>query len=301
MTVAVVGGLPQPLAAEIVQQYGDVLRVGRVSVNGCEVCWKTSGSTSSQLDAFSAVFYEALRKLPETTYLDDPILHQAVYWFCKVVSINYAFCEVLDVLKEKVGKRVSIKTSGQGGRPMVDYGVVVQPDKTMQVYVSWREKGNIIHCDPKTAKKKIKGTLTSLVTEFPLPPSPCFAPAYSVHMKMKRSYKQKILSKVVSFAKKPKPRVSPQIFLESPLQSRSSLNMEGSVTGCSTEAPSSDVSLDGDFLTQTKNMGSLSWDCSDSDSDDASVNGQEIASPLHFRARSVIATPCIGASALRVC
>jgi len=76
--------------------------------------------------------------------------------FCKVVSINYVLCEVLQIVKEKVGKECSINTTGRG----LDYCVEMQPDHIMRVHLTWKEKGNIMHCDPRTAKKQVKGTLS---------------------------------------------------------------------------------------------------------------------------------------------
>jgi hypothetical protein len=269
--------VPQPLADEILKQYGDVLRVGILSVNGAEICWSTSGSTRTQLQAFNAAFCSALRQLPESSGLEDAVLSQAVYWFCKAVSINYALYEVLQAVKDKVGKDCSIATSGKAGRTIVDYGVHLQADHSMRVFVSWREKGNIIYCDPRTAKKQVKGTLSSLVTEFPLHPSPCFTPSYSLHMKLKRSYKQKIISKVTSLGKSRRHMASAgeQLCLDSPLHSQSSLTLESS---CSTEAPSSltsEVSFD-------------SWDDWEAPSP---VDSVLVSSPLHFCARSVKAAP----------
>jgi len=278
MTVAVDVAVPQPLADEILQQYADVLRVGSVRVNGAEVCWDTSGSTRSQLQAFSMAFCGALRKLPESKSLEDSVLCQAVYWFCKVVSINYVLCEVLDVVKEKVGKECSIKTTGRAGRIIMEYGVEVQPDQMMRVHVSWREKGNIVHCDPKTAKKQVKGTLSSLATVFPMPPNPCFIPTYSLDMDVKKSYKQRLISGVAYAVKRQRHRGGDCVYVDSPLHSTSS----GSFEACSTEAPSSPESS----TTSEISVDSFSWDPWELPSPTAS-DSHGIPSPLHFKTRSV--------------
>lgn len=270
--------VPQPLAEEIVQQYADVLRVGRVMVNGAEVCWDTSGSTRSQLQAFSVAFCGALRKLPESNSLEDSVLCQAVYWFCKVVSINYVLCEVLDVVKEKVGRECSITTTGRAGRIVMEYGVEVQPNQMMRVHVTWTEKGNIIHCDPKTAKKQVKGTLSSLATVFPMPPNPCFIPTYSLDMTVKRSYKEQLISGVVCVAKRQRRRGGECIYVDSPLHSTSSASFEA----CSTAAPSSPEGS----LTSEVSVDSFSWDSWELPSPTGS-DSRGIPSPLHFRARSV--------------
>lgn len=238
--------IPQPLAADIVQQYADVLRVGRMRVNGSEVCWSTSGSTPSQLKALSAAFCGTLRKLPESKDLEDGVLCQALYWFCKVVSINYALFEVLHLVNEKVGKECTIRTSGKGGKSIVDYSVEVRADQLMRVKVSWSEKGNIIYCDPRTAKKTVKGTLSSLVTEFPMQPNALFTPTYSLDIQVNTSYKQKLISKIACATTNQRGHGS-CILLDTPLHSSSSLSLEASLTACSTEVPSSlpsEISVD---------------------------------------------------------
>jgi hypothetical protein len=232
--------LPQPLSAEITQQYADVLRVGSIRLNGVEVGWSTIGSTDEQLKAFSSAFWNALRKLPDTYGLEDTTLSQATYWFCKVVSINYALSDVLDIVKSKFGEGCCIRTSDNAGRTLVEYIVEVLPDHTMQVSMAWRDKGNIIYCDPRTARKTVKGTMSSLVTDFALPPDPAFSPTYHLHMKTKRSYKQKLFSKVSGLVRKSRQRHQEEtLALDSPLRSCSSLSPASTSSVCSTEAPPS--------------------------------------------------------------
>jgi hypothetical protein len=270
--------VPQFLAEEIVQQYADVLRVGCVKVNGAEVCWPTSGSTRSQLKAFSEAFSGVLRKLPETKGLEDVILSHAVYWFCKVVSINYVLCQVLQLVKSKVGKECSISTSGRGGRSIVDYCVEVQSDNTMRVRLVWKEKRNIVHCDPKTARKEVRGTLSMLAVDIPMRPSPCFTPVYTLDMKVKRSYKQKMISKMTPW-RNTRRCSSDNVYVDAPLQSCSSSFMEAS-TSYGTEAPSSFTSFsEVDSITSRDNSWDLPSPCS------------SLSSPLHFAVHSVSALP----------
>jgi len=250
-----VAAVPQPLAEEILKQYADVLRVGRVKVNGSEVCWATSGSTPSQLEAFSAAFCGALRKLPELQDLEDTVLCQAVYWFCKVVSINYVLCEVLQVVKKKVGKECSINTAGRGGH-WLDYCVQVQPNQTMQVHLSWKGKGNIVHYDPELGRKSVQGTISSLVTEFAMPPSPCFSPTYTLHMKSKQSYKQRMISKLARLSKKQDRQSGICVSVDAPLHYSSAVNFDV-ISSCSTDHVTDALSS----LTSEVSMDSIfSWD-----------------------------------------
>jgi hypothetical protein len=251
--MSVDAALPQLLFAEISQRYADVLRVGSIKLNGVEVCWSTMGSTDEQLEAFSSAFRHSLRQLPEVYGLEDTTLSQATYWFCKVVSINYALSYVLDAVKAKFGDGCCIRTSDSAGRTLVEYTVEVLPNHTMRVRMGWREKGNIMYCDPRTARKKLKGTLSSLVTDFSLPPDPGFSPTYHLYMKVKRSYKQKLFSKVSGLMRRSrKSNQDETLVLDSPLHACSKLSMEStSCSACSTEAPpsfhSDDLSFVGDL------------------------------------------------------
>merc|ERR1712110_1190300 len=129
--------LPQPLAKEILQQYADVLRVGRINVNGSEVLWKTQTSKELQLQAFVAAFSEALRQAPSMAELDDETMCQALYCFCKSVSINYALSEILQFIRCRISNACGIRTCGEGGKPLVSYNVEVGPSCVMRVCVSW--------------------------------------------------------------------------------------------------------------------------------------------------------------------
>eukprot|EP00427_Karlodinium_veneficum_P036929 CAMPEP_0169299294 /NCGR_PEP_ID=MMETSP1016-20121227/66975_1 /TAXON_ID=342587 /ORGANISM="Karlodinium micrum, Strain CCMP2283" /LENGTH=298 /DNA_ID=CAMNT_0009391499 /DNA_START=24 /DNA_END=920 /DNA_ORIENTATION=+ len=258
MTVDVGRSISPVLADEILRRYADVLRVGRLILNGSEVCWSTVGSTASQLQAFSAVFCKSLRPLKETRDLDDKVLCQAVYWFCKVVSINYALSDVLDVVKAKLGEGCSIMTTDPSGRSLVEYNVEVSPELQMHVNLSWRQKGNIVFCDPKTAKKKVKGTLSSLATTFPLPPEHSFAPTYKLLLKEKRSRKQKMVSKVSSLVMRRKQHCrDSSILVDSPLAACKPI----APTSCSTETPSE---FSGDSNISLPSLQRVDSECSSS-------------------------------------
>lgn len=244
--------LPSAMTDEIVKQYSDVLRVGRVMVNGSEVCWSTSGSTRSQLDAFSVAFCGILRKLPELQDMEDDIISQAAYWFCKAVSINYVLCEVLRVVKQNVGMDCSINTACNAGRGL-EYSVDVQSNHVMRVALSWKEKGNIVHYDPELSRKTVKGTLSSLATEFPMPLNSCFCPVYSLQMALRGAFKRRVISNFACISKDMTRMMRRQsgtnVFVDTPLHCQGQLDEDAS----NTEAPSS--------ITSEISMDSLlSWD-----------------------------------------
>jgi len=188
--------MSRALASEVLRCYADVLRVGRVTVNGTKLAWKTSTSNDDQLVNFSAVFTEALRGV-----VDDSLLRQVTHWFCKSVSINYGLSEILALLQRRLGEpagaRCSVLTRGPTGAVAVDYSVDVVPAQTMRVRVAWKEKDNIVCCSPESAKRVVCGTLSYIETEFPLPPGRDFRPTYCVQMQLKGSRASEIVRTVV--------------------------------------------------------------------------------------------------------
>jgi len=246
MTAA--SALPPLIAEEVLRRYADVLRVGRLRVNGDPVQWNTDTSTELQLGFFSAAFFAKLRRLPEVQGLSDAVLRLASYWFCKAVSINYALIEVLLLVKQKVGALCTIETREEGGGGLVDYHVrvsqhkppvaeapadarlamvgeaagppVVQSTHLMQITLTWRGKDNLVYRDPNTAEKKVKGTLSRLETEFSLPPEHGLTPEYQLQMKLRRTLAARIVSKAACGGRKARIRNGTETLLpEGPLLS----------------------------------------------------------------------------------
>merc|ERR1712008_52829 len=182
-----------PVAQEIVRRYADVLRVGSMEVNSQKIMWNAKTSTEGQLRSFSDALFNRLRQLPELIRASDEVLRQSTYWVCKAVSINYALAEVLMLVRRKTGCMCTIETEDRAGG-MVNYAINVRPDHMVHLRLSWRRKNNIVYRDPRTASRKVKGTLSCVETKFPLPPVKRFAPAYRLHMKFKRSLAAKFAS-----------------------------------------------------------------------------------------------------------
>jgi len=192
--------LPQALADEVLWQYADVLRVGRLTLNGRELTWNNSTSNDAQLSGFCETFIGALKEVPALAGVEGSDLCQATHWFCKAVSINYALSELLCLLQKRLGERLgavcSVATSGPSGNVLVEYAVTVTERRSMLVRVNWRGQGNIICCNPKTAKKTVKGTLSYVETEFPIPLDPSFRPTYRIQMKLQSSRPTEFINKV---------------------------------------------------------------------------------------------------------
>lgn len=193
-------GLPDHVAKDLLRRYADVLRVGRLTVNSHEVTWSTNASTAGQLRSFCTSLYALLEQLPEAKGLDDVVLRKMPYWLCKALSINYALSEVLHLLSRKVGALCCIE---DGRSEPVDYGVElakIPQDKgcryILGASLDWRGRDNIVCRDPSTAARSVKGTLSRLSTQFPLPPSRDFAPKYRLQLQLRRSFTSRLLSTV---------------------------------------------------------------------------------------------------------
>jgi len=180
--------LPQPFAAEILQSYADVLRLGTLRVNGALISWDASSGRlpEERLEDFGVALGKALRATPELGQLVDEVLVEgAAYWLCKALSINYALGEVLQLVKRRVGTVCSIESwNGRGSSHPAEYNIELEPGPKLRVGISWGGKGNLVSCDPSTAQKQVKGTISRVETEFSLPPECGFAPEYHVEMEL---------------------------------------------------------------------------------------------------------------------
>lgn len=190
--------LPPAVSKEIIRLYADVLRVGRITLNGTEVCWNTNSSTEGQLSSFCESFVRGLAEAAPELASEPAALRFAPYWLCKAVSINYALIEVVLMVKRRVGVLCTIETREDGGSGLVEYSVEVRSGKLLCVSLIWKKADNIVYCDPLTAKRQVKGTLPFLETGFCLPPMEGFAPAYSFQLRLKRSITQKLTSSLSS-------------------------------------------------------------------------------------------------------
>mmetsp|Transcript_117828 Transcript_117828/g.367151 ORF Transcript_117828/g.367151 Transcript_117828/m.367151 type:complete len:458 (+) Transcript_117828:116-1489(+) len=189
--------LPPGAAREVLHRYADLLRVGRLTVNGVETKWDTNTSSELQLRGFCVALDARLRELlPDTAEGRPAALRVAPYWILKAVSINYALIEVVLMVRRRVGVLCTIETRQEGGGALVTYGVEVRPGPSLRVSLTWRKGNNIVYRDPRTAQTKVKGTLGSLSTEFRLPPEPGEVPAYHLDMRLRRSLAAKVASRL---------------------------------------------------------------------------------------------------------
>lgn len=187
--------LPAGAQEEVLRRYADLLRVGRLSVQGRVTSWKTETSSELQLQGFCEAFGKRLQELlPELA--NTPVLPLAAYWLLKAVSINYALIEVVLMVRRQVGVLCSIETREDCGGALVEYQVEVRPGPVLRVSLGWRKGNNIVYRDPKTAHRKVKGSLSRLATEFELPPRPNCLPEYSLDLRLKKSLAAAVAAKI---------------------------------------------------------------------------------------------------------
>jgi len=180
------------LARELIREYADVLRVGRLLVNGTAITWQIGGSMEEQLQRLCAALIPALRRAPHSARLSDAMMQKSVYWLCKSLSINYILMEVLQTIRQRVGVLCTIEGSQDSAG--ADFSLEIAPGPIFRVALAWRGSDNIVYRDPQSAERRVKGTIRRLETEFPVPPDPGVAPTYTVHLEIKRSMASKLFS-----------------------------------------------------------------------------------------------------------
>lgn len=184
MTVLPCTVLPTLVAKSIVNHYADVLRVGRLHLNGVDITWDTSGTTELQLQSFVDRLYTSLRHKMSVS-VPDSVLHQAMFYVCKSLSFNYAIFGYMLQLHESLGFMSTIETVDDGGL-IVSYEVDTLRWPHVKVDLIWRRGDNILQISPDKGTRVVRGTLLSLGTEFPVPPPLDFIPEYEVKMTLKR-------------------------------------------------------------------------------------------------------------------
>lgn len=220
--------LPRAVSEEILRRYADVLRVGRLLVNGRVLAWETDTSTELQLQSFCHGLFSRLSEvLPDIARTNPAVLRFAAYWFCKSVSINYALIEVLLLIKQKVGVLCTIETRQPGCGSLVDYALEAIPGSNLlRVSLIWRRVDNIVYRDIERPEKQVKGTLSCLATEFRLPPDEGFVPAYCLQMRLRRSMAARLASRLACGGARRPAEEAEKIFIEEPLRSHHSLETE---------------------------------------------------------------------------
>lgn len=180
--------MPKEYVEEILNNYADVIRTGSLTVNGATVSWVTEDCTSrQQLENFCDVLLMKLRSLPELARLNEEEMCQAVFLYCKSVSLNYVVMDVLLMLQQEFGELCTIETYSRGAC-LLSYGLLVREGPRGPVLLprlKWTKPNNVVgepaH-EENHVSRCVKGTLSSIYTEFPLALEPGHVPDYSIRL-----------------------------------------------------------------------------------------------------------------------
>merc|ERR1712007_91882 len=136
--------LSEDLAQLICAQYGDLLRVGKLNVNGRRVKWDPCGCAARALANFVVAFVEVWTEA--MTELEDPdfgfeVVGELIFWICKALSLNYCIREVVALLQTQlhVEEPLSLQTyDNEAQRPLLKYLVDAKPkDGQIHVKLLW--------------------------------------------------------------------------------------------------------------------------------------------------------------------
>jgi hypothetical protein len=140
---------------------------------------------------------------------------------------------------------------------MVNYVIEARPNQMVHIRLCWRGKNNLVYRDPLTASKKVKGTLSSMETEFPLPPVKRFAPAYRLHVTFKRSLSSKLASTMSCKDVRRKQGVAETILIEDPLHTEAVVPISMPRFSISDEVFDLDAACEEMLLIKMSSTGSL--------------------------------------------
>eukprot|EP00450_Noctiluca_scintillans_P001723 CAMPEP_0194488530 /NCGR_PEP_ID=MMETSP0253-20130528/8419_1 /TAXON_ID=2966 /ORGANISM="Noctiluca scintillans" /LENGTH=348 /DNA_ID=CAMNT_0039328905 /DNA_START=74 /DNA_END=1120 /DNA_ORIENTATION=- len=177
--------LPSAIASAILASYADIVRVGKLDLNGEELTWDTHGTTEQQLNRLASRLFDELRNHSASAQARDVDLHQAIFYICKSVSFNYALFSFMLQLYETTGYMSTIETTDREGL-LVNFDIDATQWPQVSTSILWRRGDNILQVDPALGTRVVRGSLSMLSTEFSVPPPPNFIPQYDAKMSIKR-------------------------------------------------------------------------------------------------------------------
>ena len=87
------------IAQEVLKEYADLLRVGRLTVNGVIVRWRVHGNNARALDCFLSAFKARVNMI----FPDLEDWGMFAYTVLKAISINFALYEVTEYIRNDIG------------------------------------------------------------------------------------------------------------------------------------------------------------------------------------------------------
>eukprot|EP00397_Hematodinium_sp_SG-2012_P003838 GEMP01003847.1.p1 GENE.GEMP01003847.1~~GEMP01003847.1.p1 ORF type:complete len:810 (+),score=152.63 GEMP01003847.1:214-2643(+) len=199
-------------------QFGDILRVGKLAINASHIEWDCHGlAKEDQLKNFQRAFLETLEatdgllcwKTSEYINLLPEEKEVLWFWVMKATSINYALFEVMMTLHSLLEtddpcQVVTVETyHPKSGEQRMKYGLTTYLDR-VEVRLIWTKAAdNIFLVNPMHATRVHSGFLSQVSTSFPLPLEPVIRPTYYVTARIrenprkdaKRNFLHRIASK----------------------------------------------------------------------------------------------------------
>jgi len=171
--------------------YVDIARVGKLLLNGSLLAWNVTGCIEADIDSFCFSFKDQLKRLLPEDCMDDQTCSNIVFLSCKALSANYVLADLMTLLKQllEVQENSFASLSTRSCEDvMVDYFVDVLPGcKRIRAGIRWPWTENIVELTPD-GLKVVRGTLSSLQTEFDCLPALGYKPVYEIHLSHKRSF-----------------------------------------------------------------------------------------------------------------
>lgn len=157
-------------------QYSDVLRPGRMTLNGVWLEWDppSRGSIEHSLVSFADALCSS-GKVPKDWVAD---VDELTYCILKSLSFQFALMDVLEALKEEFRLVLcpTIPTSG------MQYAVALSEVECLS-QVLWPADSKIFTADPDSDIKRYYATIAALRTSFAFPAKPGVPQKYRVEMR----------------------------------------------------------------------------------------------------------------------
>jgi len=168
----------------------DIVRTGKLLLNGNLLTWDVTGCMEKDFHSCRDAFLHELRHAFPHYGMDDSTMAEMFRCTCKAPCANYMLIRVVTKLRELLQVQeeafLTLPTVNEDG-VLVEYFVNVNPAcKRLCVGLRWPWTENIVEITP-CGSRTIRGTLTSIQTEFDCPPPRGYKPQYRLCLNLNRS------------------------------------------------------------------------------------------------------------------
>lgn len=158
-------------------QYGDILRAGRMTVNGSAVEWKPTSCVDPMTSLIS--LRTAMEECPDLPGDWSPDVDELLYCIMKSLSFQFALMDVLEALQAEFGLATLPTIPSEGLR----YAVQLS-ETACEAQVLWPRKAKIFTVDMDTGERATYASIESVCTAFEFPVASDSTQAYRVGMRV---------------------------------------------------------------------------------------------------------------------